>query len=68
MLAVTQTVKSQIIGRLVNNCLGRIWKGVVMAYLKVLSWYLSGGIEEHHYKLVRIASLQLRFQPRTSKM
>jgi hypothetical protein len=34
-----------------NNDLGGIWKKVVVAYFKVLSRHLSGGLEEKHEKL-----------------
>jgi hypothetical protein len=47
-----------MIGWLMNNHLERIWKEVVMAYLKVLSWHLPGGTEENHEKCVRMANIQ----------
>jgi hypothetical protein len=28
----------------------RMWKDVIMAYSKVLSWHLPGGFEESHEK------------------
>jgi hypothetical protein len=33
---------------IVNDELEMMWKEVVMAYCKVLSWHMPGGIEETH--------------------
>jgi hypothetical protein len=51
----------------VSDELERIWKEVVVAYFKVLSWHLPGGTEKNHKKTsVRIAGLWAKISMRTS--
>jgi hypothetical protein len=33
-----------------NDDLGTVWKGMVVASIKILYWHLSGGTEENHEK------------------
>jgi hypothetical protein len=35
-----------MVGLLMNNELGRIWKEAVVAQFKEISWYFPGGSEE----------------------
>jgi hypothetical protein len=42
-----------------NNELKGIWKEILVAYFKVLSWNLSGGTEENH-KNLQMASLRAK--------
>jgi hypothetical protein len=56
-LPVAQTVWCWVVGWLVNDELERLWKDVVMAYIKVLSWCLLGGTEGNHENPVRVISV-----------
>ena len=53
---VSQTVESQMVGRLQKDELEMIWREAI-AQSKVLLWQLLGGIEEYHKILFEVSVL-----------
>jgi hypothetical protein len=49
-LSVAQIVQYRVMGWLVDNELGRMWKEAVVPWFKVLSQHFPLGAEEHHGK------------------